>query len=212
MFRQKSARRMLLDTLPKLGCGAEVGVFRGDFSAELLRLTKPRRLHLIDPWLSVDDQRHSGSLYGAGNRSQADMDRMHDEVLRRFASELTVGRMVVHRARSASALATLPDRSLDWAYIDGDHTYDHVMSDLRLSAVKVKLGGFICGDDYTDGGWWKDDVIRAVHDFLHEAQSHVEIKFVNGTQWMLLNAKSFRGVQVGNHTADVCGRRLVMAL
>jgi hypothetical protein len=132
--------------------------------------------------------------------------------LGRFASEITVGRVVVHRTRSAIALAAIPDRSLDWIYIDGDHTYDNVILDLRLGVAKVKLGGFICGDDYTNGGWWKDGVIRAVHDFLHEAQSSVEIKYVNGTQWMLLNAKSFSGAQAGNHSADASGKRLAMAM
>jgi len=49
----------------------------------------------------------------------------------------------------------------------------------------VKPGGFICGDDYLPGGWWQGGVIRAVHDFLHEAQPEVRIKFVIDTQYML---------------------------
>jgi hypothetical protein len=37
--------------LPKEGIGAEVGVWKGDFAANLLQRTKPRRLYLIDPWM-----------------------------------------------------------------------------------------------------------------------------------------------------------------
>ena len=36
--------------LPKNGIGAELGVFKGVFSSVLLETTKPKKLHLIDPW------------------------------------------------------------------------------------------------------------------------------------------------------------------
>jgi hypothetical protein len=180
-----SARQTLLETLPKGGIGAEVGVFRGDFSAELLQATRAERLHLIDPWVSLDDEAHKAAWYGAANRSQADMDQIHAAVTKRFAKHITAERVVVHRAPSTTALAALPDHSLDWIYIDGDHSYDGVIADLRLSLTKVKPGGFICGDDYLAGGWWKDGVICAVHEFLHEARPHVRIRFLIDAQFML---------------------------
>ncbi len=164
------ARAFLAEELPKATVGAEVGVFSGDFSAHLLRVVEPQRLHLIDPWVSVDDQLRRWSLYGAGVRSQADMDQLDAGVVSRFAGQIAGGRVVVHRAPSHAALAAMPDRSLDWIYIDGDHSYEAVIADLRLSLAKVRPGGFICGDDYLPGGWWRGGVIRAVHEFLHEAQ------------------------------------------
>jgi Methyltransferase domain len=182
------ARRTILEMIPKNGIGAEVGVFKGDFSEELLQRTEPRRLHLIDPWVSVDDELHRSSHYSTTRRSQADMDQLHAGVTGRFSDQIITGRVVVHRARSAVALAALPDRSLDWIYIDGDHSYKTVISDLRLSFAKVKTGGFICGDDYQVDGWWTDGVIRAVHDFLYEAQSQVLIKLLVDAQFMLLVA------------------------
>lgn len=180
------ARRALLEMLPKEAVGAEVGVFKGDFSAELLQRTNPERLYLIDPWISVDDELHRTSLYGAATRSQADMDKIYAEVVSRFAEQITAGHVVMHRAPSAAVLTAMPDQSLDWIYIDGDHSYQSVISDLRLSFTKVRPGGFICGDDYMVGGWWTDGVVRAVHDFLHEAQSQVRIEFLIDAQFMLL--------------------------
>jgi hypothetical protein len=180
-----NARLFLLETLPKAAVGAEIGVFGGDFSAYLLKVAEPLVLHLIDPWVSVADPLRRWSLYGAGVRSQADMDQLHADVIGRFGGEIAGGRVVVHRAPSSAALAAMPDRSLDWIYIDGDHSYEAVIADLRLGLAKVKPGGFICGDDYLPGGWWKGGVIRAVHDFLHEAQPRVRIKLVLDTQYML---------------------------
>jgi len=118
-----SARQLLLETLPKATVGAEVGVFSGDFSAHLLRVAEPQLLHLIDPWVSVGDALRRWSVYGAGVRSQADMDQLHAAVMSRFAAQIATGSVLVHRAPSGTALAAMPDRSLDWIYIDGDHSY-----------------------------------------------------------------------------------------
>jgi hypothetical protein len=34
--------------------------------------------------------------------------------------------------------------------------------------VKTARGGYICGDDYTEGGWWHGGVQRAVDEFMQE--------------------------------------------
>jgi predicted O-methyltransferase YrrM len=42
----------------------------------------------------------------------------------------------------------LPDGSLDWVYIDGNHNEPFVGNDLALCLRKVKPNGIITGDDY----------------------------------------------------------------
>lgn len=42
-------RRWLLELLPRDSEGAEIGVWQGNFSALILSVVGPRRLHLIDP-------------------------------------------------------------------------------------------------------------------------------------------------------------------
>jgi hypothetical protein len=49
-IRRRGGRRFLLGLLPRGSVGAEIGVWRGDFSAWILRTVRPARLHLIDPW------------------------------------------------------------------------------------------------------------------------------------------------------------------
>ena len=39
------------------------------------------------------------------------------------------------------------------------------MADLEVAFRKVKRGGLVCGDDYTDGGWWDGGVKRAVDEY-----------------------------------------------
>jgi len=49
------------------------------------------------------------------------------------------------------AAPQIPDASLDFVYLDGDHTLRGIMFDLNLYAPKVRPGGMVCGDDYTFG-------------------------------------------------------------
>src|SRR5439155_14214253 len=68
-------RRALLQRLPRRSVCAEIGVYQGDFSAQILGHVRPRRLHLIDPWRYEADARYENAWYGGRvGTSQAKMD------------------------------------------------------------------------------------------------------------------------------------------
>jgi hypothetical protein len=48
-------------------------------------------------------------------------------------------------------------------YIDGNHQYESVKSDILLYSDKIKDGGYITGHDY-----WKKSVKMAVNELLGE--------------------------------------------
>jgi hypothetical protein len=54
------------------------------------------------------------------------------------------------------------DRSLDFVYIDADHSYEIVKKDIKSWYPKVKIGGVIAGHDYYNS----NQVISAVHDTI----------------------------------------------
>jgi hypothetical protein len=56
-------------------------------------------------------------------------------------------------------------------YIDGNHLYEYVIKDLSLSSRKTKIGGYVAGDDYCEGGWWKGSVKKAVDEFAATTDS-----------------------------------------
>ena len=180
-----NARQTVLDHLPRNSVGAEVGVFKGDFSALILKQVSPKKLYLIDPWLSVDSGIYRVAMYGSQRRSQADMDDIAAEVATRFSREVGGDQIAIVRQASATALSRMSDGALDWIYIDGDHTYQAVVQDLTLAFQKVKAGGLIAGDDYTLGNWFTDGVVRGLHQFLAEQGSAVKIVFVIDGQFML---------------------------
>lgn len=173
-------RLRLLKALPSEGIAAEIGVWKGDYSAQILEYARPKTLHLIDPWALREDPAYDTAYYGAARA--ADMEAIHQGVLERFSTEIDTGQVIVHRAPSASAMANLPDGSLDFVYVDGDHAFGAVRQDLALSFMKVRSGGFICIDDHVIGKWWKDGIVRAVNDFLGTHAEALELKFCSDTQ------------------------------
>lgn len=159
-------RQFLFDLLPPHSVGAEVGVLSGDFSKQILDSISPKQLHLIDPWEHQTSSEYKDAWYGgAATRGQAEMDERYGDVLTRFKRKIRSGQVQVHRGYSADVLDEFPDHFFDWVYIDGNHLYEYVKKDLELSLRKVKLGGYITGDGYTEGGWWADGVKKAVDEF-----------------------------------------------
>lgn len=157
------ARRELVGRLRTSGIGAEIGVWKGEFSAELVRQTRPQSLHLVDPWSFSGElpQRWYG---GAKARDQKDMDAIYSSVVTKFAKKPEVR---IHRMRSSHAAPLFPDGHFDWIYIDGDHSYETVLQDLTLWGPKVRRGGILAGDDYQ----WRDEagllsVARAVREYI----------------------------------------------
>lgn len=66
---------------------------------------------------------------------------------------------------SVEASKQFDDGSLDFVYIDADHSYDSVKSDIQAWLPKVKHGGLLCGHDYVlspDDPTFK--VVEAVND------------------------------------------------
>ncbi len=175
-------RRQLLEMMPKGGVCAEIGVWDGNFSKEILKITTPSKLHLIDPWLF---QPEFGGT-GFGRKSNKDtMEGRYESVRDAFKDD---GRVEIHRALSHEALETFEDASLDWVYIDGNHTYEVVKGDIALSLQKVKPNGIISGDDF----WWRGGkgapVRTAVREFAAELGDKVDFSRI-GQQWILKLAR-----------------------
>lgn len=165
----KSRQKILKKYFPKNAVGAEVGVHLGEFSQEIIDVTTPNRLYLIDPWAVIEDNTYVRSWYGSKTPKQ-EMDERYKGVCSRFKRYSGVE---IHRRFSYNVDDIIQDNSLDFVYIDGDHTYDGVMKDFDIYYRKLKVGGLIAGDDYKTGQWWGEGVIDAVHYNLHHKNLRV---------------------------------------
>jgi spermidine synthase len=138
-------RDMILDHMPKNATCAEIGIFEGGFSEKILRVTEPRKLHLLDI-----------------------TNRAVTIARTRFAAEVASGQAEVHLGDSAATILAMPDEYFDWIYIDGDHSYGGVSRDLEAARVKVKPSGVIVLNDYiffSPVDFCKYGVVEAVNEF-----------------------------------------------
>ena len=182
--RGKSSRRWLLSRLPRRATCAELGVYKGDFSHLALKMTAPKKLHLVDPWKFELDPAYADSWYGGDQgQNQTNMDDIYRSVWRRFNSEIERGVVELHRQSSADACRQFPDNYFDWIYIDGNHKYEFVKQDLEMYLPKVKPHGLIAGDDYATPGWWQDGVTKAVDEAI--AGGRFEKLHIENNQFLL---------------------------
>lgn len=68
------------------------------------------------------------------------------------------------RSDSVAAAANYPDKSVDFVFIDGDHSYEGCKRDIEAWLPKVKDGGILSGHDYA----WCEAVRNAVRDTIGE--------------------------------------------
>lgn len=144
-------RHCLLELLPNNSICAEIGVNKGEFSVDILNVTKPAKLHLIDAW--ADEKRYH--------------DGLRLEVEEKFANEISAGIVEINKGFSTEVLKLFPDNYFDWVYLDTDHTYKLTTDELKVLKDKVKGDGIIAGHDYILGNWSGDcryGVIEAVHE------------------------------------------------
>lgn len=133
-----------LDNLPGLfrefgyRHGAEVGVERAEYAEHLLQACPDLSLLCVDAWQAYKGYRE--------HVSQEKVDGLKREALLRL--QPYDARVTVRQGWSVEIAATVPDGSLDFVYIDGNHTLPHVVADLAAWSPKVRAGGLIMGHDY----------------------------------------------------------------
>jgi len=115
--------------------GAEIGVDRGEFSEKFCQAGL--KLYAVDPWRYDDDYQDS--------RSQERLDFLYEHTKRVLSPYPNA---IVIRKTSMKAVVDIPDNSLDFVYIDGNHQLKFVIEDIFEWSKKVKVGGVISGHDY----------------------------------------------------------------
>jgi Methyltransferase domain len=60
------------------------------------------------------------------------------------------GKFAIIPQNSIKAAKLFPDKSLDFCFIDADHTYTSCKNDILAYLPKIKPGGIIAGHDYCD--------------------------------------------------------------
>lgn len=148
--RLVESRAKMLEYLPKNSVVAEVGTQYGRFAQKILSITKPQKLHLIDCNFDL---------------FKAEVSQKQQTV---FQEGIARGTIELHEGDSSTILSNFPDEYFDWIYIDADHAYEGVCKDIASGYTKVKAGGMLIFNDYTN--WSVCEILpygvaRAVNEF-----------------------------------------------
>ena len=154
--------------------GAEIGVERGRNSEIILKELNIEKLYLIDVW---DNYKESDITWSLEN---------YRHVLRRFKRDKRVN---IIKDYSEHAVNFVEKNSLDFVYIDANHSYEYVCKDLEIWFTRVKKGGVIAGHDVFLNRGTFYEVLEAVKDFCCENKI---IFYIEAPDWYFINYHSER--------------------
>lgn len=159
-IRHRIQLPQLLKELGLPSIGVEIGVAEGFSSKDFLE-NGLEKLYSVDAWRKLDQS-------GDGGFDQTWHDKNYQDAVNRLAPFKT--RSVILRGLSSEMTDKVKDNSIGLLYLDGDHSYQGVMNDLKLWSPKVVSGGIIAGHDYLMKAY---GVHSAVHEF-----AKTEIKLI----------------------------------
>lgn len=143
--------------------GAEIGVFNGHFAQILCAEIPNLRLFAVDCWETYPEYKD--------HTRESTMSKAYAEA----CDKLSKYNCTFIKRMSADAVAEFRDGSLDFVFIDGNHSYEYVKQDIEEWTKKVRKGGIVAGHDYCVLPHFGMDVVRAVNEYVdtHGYELHI---------------------------------------
>jgi hypothetical protein len=162
----------LIPHIQKLGeniVGLEVGACRGENGSKFLEEC-PNIVHLdlIDPYTAYSDVN--------GTSSQETLDKSKEISHKNLAA--FGDRARIHVTTSQEFAKQISEKTYDYIFIDGNHSYPFVKDDLFAFYPKMKSGGIFAGHDYH-----LPDVQRALKEFRDICMITTPIQFCDNFVW-----------------------------
>ncbi len=152
--------------------GAELGVSQGRFTMYLCALMHDMEVDCFDLWAEQPNNE--------GEMAEQYLGWPHEENYQRFknlAEQYFPERIKIHRMDSAKGADLIEDGSLDFVFIDADHSHAGCLRDLQAWYPKVRKGGIVAGHD-----WHWPTVQTALKEFGKKvaiSHDHVWVHFKN---------------------------------
>jgi hypothetical protein len=181
----------LLTSMGLTGIGVEIGTHRADYACILLDSWEGH-LVCVDPWCDLPGyDAQARMLWDTPPEGRGGDRKVAQDRLKKYN-----GRATICQSTSEEACDCFSNERFDFIHLDGDHTFDHVLADLRRWWPKLKPGGIMLGHDWLcpgekDGSWG-----RFIQPAVHQFASEMGIPFVyllieeNGLPWSFYLIKS----------------------
>jgi hypothetical protein len=136
----------------------EIGVRAGNHSAQILDTLPLLDEHImIDCWMEQDEKIYKDGA-NKPNNIQENIFNNCVKNTKRFEDKIKFIRKL-----SNDAIDDIPDKHIDYLYIDANHSYEAVKNDLNLWVPKMKPNSIIAGHDYVVAADF--GVIKAVNEY-----------------------------------------------
>lgn len=137
---------------------AEIGVFEGKITFHLLnKLNNIENYYCIDSWELYDEYKES--LY-SDKWKNFDWNLIYKNFIE---NSKKFDNIIIYRMKSLEAVKKFKDKSLDFIFIDGNHSYEYTKNDIINWRKKLKDGGVLAGHDYRND---KYGVKKAVDELI----------------------------------------------
>lgn len=159
--------KYMVETFPDGSRFVEIGSWKGRSAAymgvEIINSGKKIKLDCIDLW---SDELFNGNSIENLNTSDPIYSSYDGVLMNLFLKNIEPVSSVINVVRkdSSEAAKLYQDKSLEFVFIDADHTYEGVKKDIIAWLPKVKSGGILAGHDYG----WHEPIRQAVKDTIGE--------------------------------------------
>jgi hypothetical protein len=158
--------------------GVEVGVNEGENIFEIAKNNSKLKIYGVDPYKIQKEN----ILY-----NEEYTDKSLNIISRKMLKEaLRYPNLEIIVDTSFNASKQFDKESIDFVFIDGDHSYGSVKDDIKYWEPKVKENGLIMGHDYNWG-----DVARAVGENFTEVWILPDSVWAASKIWLRNDRKNF---------------------
>lgn len=161
-FLERQGRKQLV--------GVEIGVEHGINALNILKTLPIKTLYLVDPYEFYFD-------VAEGKHKHAEI---YFEMAKANLSQYNA-RIEFIRKKSVDAVNDIP--TVDFIYVDGDHSYENVKCDIQLYHPKVRFKGVLGGHDYP----YFPGVFKAVNEFVETNKLKLHHKIAD---WWIVKQKN----------------------
>ncbi len=178
---------------------AEIGVYKGEFAETILSACRGvERYTMIDPWRNLDDWNKPA------NKDNDTFEAFYKETMEHtdFAKE----KRTVLRGKTTEVINQILDNSIDFAYVDGDHTLKGITIDLVNIWPKISETGVIAGDDFAANIWqhsknFEPTLVFPFAVYFAEAMNTTIYGLPHSQFLMTKECRGFKFVDLTNHGA-----------
>jgi hypothetical protein len=179
---------LVKEQLGDVDIAVELGVWRGHYSRSIINTLIPKTFYGVDPYELYEGYSDKpGGMSNPEFNSQKNMDNLHNKTLAKyenFNDSYRRTKSILVRDFGDAYAQQFEDNSVDFVYLDADHTYESVKAEIKAWWPKVKIGGILSGHDYFDKTYF--GVIPAVNEFVEREQLELKTTDEKFKSWWVV--------------------------